>query len=271
MSENNHKPSFRGALMELRAPLEALTLIPTLPFLKYSPKGEFQPVLVLPGFLATDNSTHVLRRYLNKQNFRAFPWELGRAPGLQDVIYKKLEKRVIALHEEFGQKVSIVGWSLGGLYARTLAHKIPDHVRQVVTVASPFGASQMKTSEKVQVSGPILRLYERLNPDLDTDKLLQGVPVWEMPPPVPSTSIYSESDGIASWHYCIDPVGVQTENLRVSGSHTGMTHNPVVLYAIAERLSQLENDWQPFESKTIHRVLFPKPCCASDLIARAVH
>jgi hypothetical protein len=77
-----------------------------------------------------------------------------------------------------------------------------------------------------------------------------------MPPPVPSTAIYSESDGIAAWRYCVDPISPQTENLRVSGSHTGMTHNPMIYYAVSERLAQTEAQWKPFEAHWLHRYLF---------------
>ncbi len=242
--------------MELRAPIEALALIPALPLLRMAPHGNGQPILVLPGFLATDNSTYVLRRYLKRQNFNAYGWDMGRNPGLRDDLYQQLEQRVIELYGQHQEKISLVGWSLGGIYARVLAHRVPDYVRQIVTLGAPFNLAHPKSASEVEVSGPILKLYERLNPNLATDDLLNGDPVWERPPPVPSTSIYSESDGIAAWRYCIDPIKTHTENLRVSGSHTGMTHNPIIFYALADRLSQGENRWSPFDKRWLHRFLF---------------
>ncbi len=242
--------------MELRAPIEALALLPTLPLLRWAPRGEGQPVMVIPGFLATDNSTYILRRYLRKQGFNVYAWDLGRNPGLRDDIYQKLEQRVIELYGQHQEKISLVGWSLGGIYARTLAHRLPEYVRQVVTLGSPFNLAHPKNVSEVEISGPILKLYERLNPDIATDALLNGEPVWELPPPVPSTSIYSESDGIAAWRYCIDPINPHTENLRITGSHTGMTHNPMIYYAIAERLAQAIDHWRPFEANWLHRLLF---------------
>lgn len=256
MAEQLHKLTLMSALLELRAPIEAFALLPTFPLLRLAPKGEGQPVLVIPGFLATDNSTYVLRRYLKRQNFNTYSWELGRNPGLRDDIYRKLEERVIELYGQHQEKISIVGWSLGGIYARILAHRLPEYVRQVVTLGSPFNLAHPKSASEVEVSGPILKIYERLNPNIATDELLNGEPVWETPPPVPSTAIYSESDGIAAWRYCVDPVTPHTENLRISGSHTGMTHNPMIYYAVAERLSQPENQWRPFEAKWLHRFLF---------------
>lgn len=257
MAEQLHKMTLISALMELRAPLEALSLLPTLPLLRrLAPKGQGQPVLVIPGFLATDNSTYVLRRYLKRQNFNVHSWDMGRNPGLRDDIYRKLEQRVIELYGQHQEKISLIGWSLGGLYARILAHRLPEYVRQVVTLGSPFNLAHTKNSGELEVSGPILKMYERLNPNRASDELLNGDPIWESTPPVPSTSIYSESDGIAAWKYCIDAVNPETENLRVSGSHTGMTHNPMIYYAIAERLSQPDNQWKPFDANRFHRLFF---------------
>lgn len=257
MAEQMHKMTLMSALMELRAPLEALSLLPTLPLLRrLAPKGQGQPVLIIPGFLATDNSTYILRRYLKRQGFNVHGWDMGRNPGLRDDIYQKLEERIVELYGQHQEKISLVGWSLGGLYARILAHRLPEYIRQVITLGSPFNLAHPKSASEVDVSGPILKMYERLNPNIASDALMNGEPIWEIPPPVPSTSIYSESDGIAAWRYCVDPINLQTENLRISGSHTGMTHNPMIYYAVAERLSQAENKWQPFDLNRFHRFIF---------------
>lgn len=256
MAEHAQKITLGSALLELRAPIEALSLLPTMPLLRMAPKGEGQPVIVIPGFLATDNSTYVLRRYLKQQNFNAYGWTMGRNPGLRQDLYLRLEERVIELFGQYQEKISLVGWSLGGLYARILAHHLPDYVRQVITLGSPFNLVQPKDPSEVQISGPILKIYERLNPNIKTDPLMNGEPLWELPPPVPSTSIYSESDGIAAWNYCVDPLTPITENLRIMGSHTGMTHNPLVYYAISERLSQQQGQWRPFDTKWFHRILY---------------
>lgn len=248
--------TFASALMELRAPLEALMLLPTMPLLhRLAPVGDGQPVLVIPGFLATDNSTYILRRYLKKQNFNPYSWGLGRNPGLREDIYQQLEQRIIELYGQHQEKISLIGWSLGGIYARTLAHRVPEYVRQVITLGSPFNLPQ-KSVNDVEISGPVLKLYERLNPNMEHDPLLHGDAIWEQTPPVPSTSVYSESDGIAAWRYCVDPIAPQTENVRISGSHTGMTHNPLVFYIAAERLAQTETQWKPFDTTLLHRLLF---------------
>ncbi len=258
MAESLRKANLASTLMELRAPVEALSLLPALPLLRrLAPRGEGQPVLILPGFLATDNSTYVMRRYLKRQGYNAYGWDLGRNSGLRNSTYLKLEQRVIEMYGQHQEKISLIGWSLGGLYARILAHRLPDYVRQVITLGSPFNLAQPKaTSDVGEVSSPILKIYERLNPGASEDVLLQGTPIWETPPPVPSTSIYSESDGIAAWHSCIDQINESTENLRISGSHIGMTHNPMIYYAVSNRLSQTEEQWKPFDTHWVHRYLF---------------
>ncbi|MFO1348378.1 MAG: esterase [Pseudomonadales bacterium] len=253
-----HKMTLTSALLELRAPVEALSLLPTLPLLrKIAPRGDGQPVLILPGFLATDSSTYVMRRYLKRQGFNAYGWDLGRNAGLRHSTYLKLEQRVIEMYGQHQEKISLIGWSLGGIYARLLAHRLPEYVRQVITLGAPFNLAQPKsTSDVGDVSSSLLKIYERLNPNASQDALFQGEPIWEIAPPVPSTSIYSEGDGIAAWRSCVDLTDESTENLRVMGSHAGMTHNPMIYYAVSDRLSQAHDRWQRFDASWAHRYLF---------------
>lgn len=259
MPGNHEKPPLIYSLLELRAPLEAITLLSAMRLLKKAPIGDGQPVLVIPGFMTGDGATYILRRYLNKQGFVAYPWEQGRNPGLRHDFYLNLEEKVQQLYNRHGRPVSIVGWSLGGLYARVLGHRLPDKVRQVITLGSPFALDSSVSTDDVGISGPVLRLYERLNPNLYQDPLATGEPVWEEPPPVPSSAIYSESDGIASWRYCIDDSAERAENIRIFGSHTGLTHNPLALYVIAERLAQPERFWRPFQPQGLQKALFREP------------
>ncbi len=235
------RPSLLQSAMEFRALFEMMSLPVAAPMLNWAPRGEGQPVLVLPGFFAADRSTSKLRKYLRAKNFKPYAWEQGRNPGLSMALYENLERRVLELSEKHTAKVSLVGWSLGGFYARVLAHKLPDEVRQVVTLGSPFNVSQSGA-----VTGAVERLYERMNPNQQDDPLLAQQALWKTPPPVPSTAIYSEGDGIAHWSCCIDQENEVTENMQIPGSHLGMTHNPLVLYAIADRLAQKEGHWRPF-------------------------
>ena len=132
------RPTLWQSLAEARALLEVLSIAPAKPLLRLAPDGEGQPVLVFPGFFAADRSTARLRKYLNSKGFTAYAWEEGRNPGLSDELYQRLEERVLELAEDHGRAVSLVGWSLGGIYARELARAMPERVRNVITLGSPF-------------------------------------------------------------------------------------------------------------------------------------
>ena len=236
------KPSLWSSLAECRALVEVMSLAPARPLLRLAPSGEGQPVIVFPGFFAADRSTATLRRYLASKGYSSYAWEEGRNPGISDALYQRLEQRVLELEEQHGRTVSLVGWSLGGIYARLIAHRIPDSIRQVITLGSPFSLNQYGA-----ISSSVARLYQAMNPEQSTDPMLQYSDLWQQAPPVPSTAIYSEGDGVAHWSYCVDEEDESTENLRIPGSHLGMTHNPLMLYCIADRLAQREGEWRPFE------------------------
>jgi pimeloyl-ACP methyl ester carboxylesterase len=238
----NARPTFWQSLAECRALLEVMSLGPARPLLRRAPSGEGQPVMVFPGFFAADRSTATLRRYLDSKGFSTYAWEEGRNPGISDALYRRLEDRLLQVEEEHGRKVSLVGWSLGGIYARLLAHRNVDSVRQVITLGSPFSLNEYGA-----VNDSVARLYQRMNPGQSEDPMLEHSDLWRRAPPVPSTAIYSQGDGVAHWSYCVDEEDELTENLRIPGSHLGMTHNPLMLYCVADRLAQPEGRWRPFK------------------------
>lgn len=220
-----------------RAFLESLTLRPSAPLLRRAPAGDGHPVLVLPGFLAGDDSTRPLRRYLRELGYGAHPWLQGRNLGVRGKLRDRLVQRVDELRRRYDRKLSLVGWSLGGIYAREIAKHMPDHVRQVVTLGSPFGdaARETHTSE----------LYTWFaEPGLPRTRAASRLSV---PPRMPSTAIYTRTDGVVHWRTCLEPEAEHTENIAVPGSHCGLGFNPLVLYAVADRLSQAEGSWRPFE------------------------
>ncbi len=247
---SEHKPTALNAIFELRALAEALALVPYWQLAKQSKVGDGQPVLVLPGFMTSDSATFVLRNFLRMKGFEPLPWENGRNPGLQNVIFENLLDQIDEHYSRYGQKISLIGWSLGGLYARAIAHKRADKIKQVITLGSPFGVSSNLNASDVDVSENVIKLYERLNPNLDTDPLVNGEPFWQEIPPVPCTSIYSKSDGVTSWQYCVHNIETSfNENISVAGSHLGLTHNPQVYHLIANRLEQHDAQWEPYEFK----------------------
>ncbi len=245
-------PSWLLALFEApRALSEAGSLLPARSFLQGLEPGDGHAVLTLPGFLASDRSTRVLRRYLAHWGYAAHRWDLGRNFGpLQDAdLEGALDDRLAAIHAESGRKVSLVGWSLGGLLARELARRQPELVRNVITLGSPLGDPKATNA---------WRLYEMLSgyrvSDAEIRERIEGFR--EPVPGVPTTAVYSKSDAVVSWEIARLPAGDSVESIGVQGSHLGMGYNPAVLYLVADRLRQQEGDWRPFEIAGLRQLFF---------------
>ena len=219
-------PSSRLLILEQRAVLELAALAATAPWLQAVGRGDGHPVLVLPGFTASDRATTLLRVQLRRWGYWAHGWRLGRNWGPRAGVADGLAARLHELHRRHDQPVSLVGWSLGGIYARELARRFPDEVRAVVSLGSPHGA----------VGGPGRRA-----------------------PRVPTTSIYSRTDGIVRWQLCVDRTSAAVENVEVRGSHTGLVVNPAVLYAVGDRLAQPAGAWRPFRAPAALRRFYPTP------------
>lgn len=246
-------PSALLALTELpRAIAEFGSLAMAGPLLATAPRGDGHPVLVLPGFVTSDVSTRVLRNYLKKMGYEAHAWELGRNLGPKAIGREgeKLVARLKAVHELTGEKVSLVGWSLGGVMARQLSRRAPDSVRQVITLGSPFTGSPRATNA--------WRAYQILTGHkVDGDDARSQMRESEAAPPVPSTSIFTREDGVVAWQNCIEPAGPETDNIQVHGSHCGLGVNPAVLYAIADRLAQADGAWRPFDRTGVKGFVYP--------------
>lgn len=244
-------PSPFAPLTEVRAVLEVATFFAYRSFLeKMSPDGDGHPVLTLPPFMSDDTFLSPLRKHLVQLGYEARPWELEQNTGFDDHKFNVLAKRIVKIARKTGEKVSLIGHSLGGIYARLLAHEIPDAVRQVIYLGTPFNIS-----DEQSVDLPIRRIYERINPAETPSDLMQST-VDIGATPMPSTAIYSEGDGFVPWRFCIDEVDEITENIRVSGSHTGLPFNLPVLFAVADRLSQPADDWKPFSFHGARKLLY---------------
>jgi pimeloyl-ACP methyl ester carboxylesterase len=197
--------------------------------LKGLPRGDGQPVMLIPGFLTDDIG------------YQSHKWDCG-------VNWGSSAKRVTAMKDRFeelikqypDQKIALVGWSLGGVYARELARSYPDNVSCVITLGAPFGAGLDDTS-----INPVLKsVYETLNPKspLSNDEALKAQAL--MPPPMPTTSIFSKTDGIVNWQASLNPNTDLSENIDVTESssrgqgvsHTSMRLNKAVITVIADRL-----------------------------------
>ena len=244
-------PSRTLMFLEARAINEFGAFIGALPLLSLAPKGDGHPVIVLPGLVTSDTSTGPLRTYLKSRGYAVSGWGLGRNLGLRDGIQDAMVDLVKQQNDIHGRKVSLVGWSLGGLYARQLAKMMPKSVRSVITLGSPFAGSPKATNAWRVYEAVSGQRADHQNPSFGGDMART--------PPVPTTAIFSRSDGICAWQSCVEKPGKNVENIEVFGSHCGMGHHPAVVYAVADRLAQAEGKWSPFERSGWRSVVYPDP------------
>jgi pimeloyl-ACP methyl ester carboxylesterase len=239
-----------AATEPVRAAASAGALALTYPLLRGAPRGEPHGVLVLPGLLASDVSTVTLRRWLRGLGYPVVGWELGRNRGPTKEITDELPRLVQRLAEQHGGPVSIVGQSLGGIYARRLALRVPQLVRQVISLGSPFGLAGRPAD-----GSPGARAYARYRPLHPVPRgrgdLGGGLSV-------PSTAVYSRWDGVVDWRACRQRPGPRAENVGVHASHLGMGHDPAVLWLVADRLAQTREGWQPFTPPARLRLLYTR-------------
>src|SRR6201747_722746 len=139
-------PSRTLMFLEGRAFSELGAFLGALPLLSLAPKGDGHAVLVLPGLVASDTSTRPLRHFLKNRGYAVSGWRQGRNLGLREGVQHAMVDLVRELSDNHGRKISVIGWSLGGLYARQLAKMMPDRVRSVVTLGSPFAGSPRATN-----------------------------------------------------------------------------------------------------------------------------
>lgn len=223
------------------------------PLLNQLERGDGHPVIVIPGFMSSDSSTSTLRCFLEKLGYSTYGWELGRNYGATKYIRLLLDRLEDIKEQHDGESVSVIGWSLGGVYARELAKERPDLVRQVITLGSPFTG--------LKKSNNISWIYRMLNRGRSVESIKSNMmEKMSVSPPVPTTAIFSKGDGIVSWQYCMELEETEiAQNIQVNGSHLGLGHNPTVFPIIADRLAQDPNFWCKFEFNVplLSRVLYP--------------
>ena len=196
---------------EARAVPEFAAFVATAgPLLAFSPRGDGHPVLVLPGLGGDDMSTMPMRWFLSLLGYRTYGWELGVNRGLTHHATEGMARLVDELVVRHRQRISIVGWSLGGIFARGIARRVPDDIRQVITLGSPLHRS----------------------PDA--------------PERVPVTSLYSKTDRVVPWRLSVLDDVPMRESVEVRGSHLGLGHNPAVLAVVSDRLAQRDGEWRPY-------------------------
>jgi dienelactone hydrolase len=201
--------------------------------------------------MAADGSTRALRDFLRSRGYVVSGWRQGRNYGLREGVEQGMVDLVQHLSSTHGRKISLVGWSLGGLYARQLAKVAPEYVRQVVTLGSPFAADPRSTNA--------WRVYEWASGQRSEDVDRRFALNMSEPPAVPTTAIFSRTDGVCAWQGCRERPSALSESIEVNSSHCGMGHHPAAVYAVAERLAQKENAWVPFDRSGWRSWVYPDP------------
>jgi pimeloyl-ACP methyl ester carboxylesterase len=229
--------------------LEAGTSLALWPLLQAAPRGDGHAVIVLPGLMAGDGSTSLLRKYLANRGYKVHGWGQGRNLGPRRGVEQGMLEQLEALHDSSGGPVSVVDWSLGGVYARLLAARRPWLVRSIVTLGSPFSGGPRETNA--------WQVYETVSgkkaEDPERRRLIEPTPG------APTTSIFSRSDGVVSWRCSVERPGPAAENIEVVGSHIGLGAHPAVLFALADRLAQPVDGWKPFRPGLLGPLIYPDP------------
>jgi pimeloyl-ACP methyl ester carboxylesterase len=234
----------------VRAAAELAAFAASLPLLETAPRGPRQSVLVLPGLLASDTSTRPLRAWLRHRGYFVHGWRLGRNLGPTREIVDGLRALGRRLADNGEAPLTVIGWSLGGIFARDLAARSPELVRQVITLGSPFALAGRNQTNV----GRAFRQRSHLHVPRPGGLLPPEV---RGPLPVPSTSVWSREDGVVAWQACVERPSERAENVAVRGSHLGLGANPAVAWVIADRLAQPAGTWRPFRPPAALRALFP--------------
>lgn len=246
------RPFVGLTMMEpLRFTVESWATMLTWPLLAGAPRGDGHTVMVLPGFATSDAMTVILRGYLASLGYDVHGWELGwnldqHSAGENG---EHVARRIANLADRSGKKVSLVGWSLGGVIAREAARRDHGSLRQVIALGSPFTGDPGATS--------LTTVYEWMTGNRVTAAEAHArYADAHLPLPVPSTAVFSRTDGVTAWENCVSETDARTENIEVHASHFGMVSNPAVFWAVADRLAQPDRAWAPFANPGPYAALF---------------
>ncbi|MFT4938468.1 MAG: hypothetical protein ACI88A_001495 [Paraglaciecola sp.] len=224
-------PSWLSILLEARAPFELASLGLHSAGLSSAPKGDGRPVILVPGYLASDKSMWPLKRYLKFLGYQVFDADMGRNLGNVNQDTQRLGKRCETVSAELGNTpVTLIGWSLGGVLTREAARLFPLHVCEVMTMGTPIiGGPKFTTIGQMYAKSKNLdlkefELYVHQRNSIGLDQ--------------PITSIYSKTDGVVGWQASIDIYNKHARNIEVVSSHLGLGVHPKVWRIIANTLAE---------------------------------
>ncbi len=248
-------PSLALLAMEFRAFWEFSAVLPSWPLLQQAKSSDGHAVVVFPGLASSDAATMPMRRYLDSLGYQTQGWSQGINFGPRAGVLAGAKDLLARAYEKSGRKVSLIGWSLGGIYARELAKELPHMVRGVITLGTPFAGTPKSTRA--------WRVYQ-LTSGRDIHRESDHFNLSEAPP-VPTTSLFSRTDGIVAWKGSIQAASSHnphTENIEVFASHVGIGLNPSAWWALADRLAQPDGLWKPFDRLGLYGLkgwLYPDP------------
>ncbi len=247
------KPSLALGLTEgIRAMMDLGWYFPYRFFIKHAEKGDGHPVLILPGFMASDMSTIPLRSFIHKLGYKVYGWGEGRNFAhtvYLDLLTQKLER----IYDRHREPITIIGWSLGGIYARQLAKQDPSIIRQIIVMGSPVRGVTLSNNARWMYD--LLKRSRIITEDIDQE-LINDIP---NAAPVPTTAIYTKEDGVVPWELCLEDEDEWHQNIQVRGSHLGLGVNPLVLQIIYDRLLHDKSDWTYFETQNLVEDLLVNP------------
>jgi pimeloyl-ACP methyl ester carboxylesterase len=250
-------PHWLCTLTEWRALFEAALLPYAALLLRYAPRGDGHPVLLLPGFMADEVTMFALKWMLRRKGYDVQTWGFGRNLGFQRRHAQALEQKIRFMHYRSGRKVSLVGWSLGGLFAFYGAYQVPECVRSVVTLGSPINMDETGSQ-----TPPLMQALYRLiahpwGPNAHAVSPHTRLLRKKLKPPVPTSCLFSLGDGVVPpQEATIDCDPQMHENIRVLGSHIGLGFNAMVMYIIADRLAQREGRWRAFRPQGVLKQIY---------------
>lgn len=216
-----------GAFKDIASFLHSAVHPRTPPLVQNVAAGDGHTVIIFPGFLTGDWATKGLTRWLRDVGYDARGWGPGPNWGPTTSAIERCETLIDEACERSGRKVSVIGRSLGGLFARELAKDMPDKIVRVITLGTPL---------RFPVATPLSPFANALSDGYDMNFVQRKADLIKNPP-VPVTAFYSRSDGIVPWRSCLVEEGPLAENIEIVSPHTIMGENPVAMRIIADRLA----------------------------------
>lgn len=245
-------PPLFNVLLESRSLIEWTTMIGLYHIIPRYKSNLEKPVLLMPPYLGNDYSTSFVRRYLKSAGFKTYKWDLG-INMINSKSLPKLIEKLDEIYEKHQEKVSLVGWSGGGIFAKIIANRHPEKVAQLITIGSPvWGIKNMQT--------PVIRSLEFLRGKKLRERNEKFIKELEQIPQIPITCIYTKTDGLVPWKHCLEAETFRGDikNIEVFGSHTGMGANATVLLTVAKTLHEnIEKEHQKTILSRMESMFYP--------------